>query len=245
MLLSLRDVSKRFEGPAAERVALQDVCLELERGEIVGVFGPSGCGKTTLLRIAAGLLAPDAGAVLYKGEPLDQMPAAERKRLRRREISCVWAAQPVQERLTVLDHVAMPLLVDRRDRRRAASAAREALLACEAGHCAGMELAELSDGEQQRVAIARAIVTEPRLLLADRPACGLSLPEQDAVMGLLASLARDAKVAVLIADSDAETLIGADPILYMNAGRLTGAADGQGGTIYRFPQRSRLAAADA
>jgi putative ABC transport system ATP-binding protein len=247
MLLSLEQVSKRFErANGAGRIALSDVSLELERGQILGVFGPSGAGKTTLLQIAAGLQAPDGGRVTYDGRPLDELPAGERMRLRRREIACVWAAQSAQAGLEVLEHVAMPLLVDGRDHRGAARRAREALAACEAELCAGMMLGELSDGERQRVAIARALVIEPRLLLADCPARNLSLVEQEAIMVLLSSLAHDARVAVLLTDSDSEALIRADSILYLQGGRLVNAAAGaKTGNVYELPRRSRQAVADA
>jgi putative ABC transport system ATP-binding protein len=247
MLLSLHGISKRFErSSAGGKLALADVSLELERGEILGVFGPSGAGKTTLLQIAAGLQAPDAGQVTYDGRRLDELPAGERMRLRRREIACVWTAQSAQTGLEVLEHVAMPLLVDGRDHRGAARRAREALAACEAEQCAGMMLGELSDGERQRVAIARAIVIEPRLLLADGPARNLSLVEQEAIMVLLSSLAHDARVGVLVTDSDSEALIGADAISYLQGGRLVNpAATASPGNIYEFPGRSRQAAADA
>lgn len=245
MLLSLQGISKRYHGSGRPRLALDDVSLTLERGQMVGVFGASGSGKTTLLRIAAGLQAPDSGTVVYNGERLDRMRSAERMRLRRREIACVWA-QPPSSRLSVLDHVAVPLLVDRRDRRSVQRRAREALLACEAEHCANAELHELSDGERQRVTIARALVIEPRLLLADGPASSLSLVEQEAIMVLLSSLAREAKVAVLIADSDSEALIGADPILYMSEGKLVSSTTvNERGRVYQFPGRPRPAAVEA
>jgi putative ABC transport system ATP-binding protein len=247
MLLSLHRITKRFErssGPT--RLALTDVSLELERGQILGVFGPSGAGKTTLLQIAAGLVAPDDGEVSYDGRRLNELPAGELMRLRRREIACVWAAQSPQAGLEVLDHVALPLLVDGRDHRGAARRAHEALAACEAEQCAGMTLDELSDGERQRVAIARAIVIEPRLLLADGPARNLSLVEQEAIMVLLSSLAHDARVAVLVTDSDSESLIGADSLHYLQGGKLVNSATtASPGNIYQFPGRSRQAAADA
>jgi len=244
-MLSLERISKRYDGAAGPKVALQDVSLHLARGQMMGVFGPSGAGKTTLLRIAAGLQSPDSGAVLYDGERLDRMPAAERMRLRRREIACVWA-EPQCSRLSVLDHVSLPLLVDRRDRGSVRRRARQALLACEAERYAGAELHELSGGERQRVEIARALVIEPRLLLADCPASSLSLVEQETIMALLSSLAREAKVAVLIADSDAEALIGADPIVYLSEGRLGGfVPEDERGRVYQFPERPRRAAADA
>lgn len=213
----------------------------------MGIFGPSGSGKTTLLRIAAGLQIPDSGSVVYDGERLDAMSARERLRFRRREIACVWAKESSQERLRVLEHVQMPLLVDHRHRRAAERRAREALLACEADQCAEMELHKLSDGERQRVAIARALVTEPRLLLADGPASSLSPVEQEAIMLLLASLAREAKVAVLITDSDAEALLRANPILYLADGKLVNPEpSSERGKVFDFPAGgSRRTAADA
>lgn len=246
-MLRLERISKRYSRPDGTRVALDGVSLELNRGQIVGIFGPSGSGKTTLLRIAAGLQRPDSGTVTYNGERLDRMSAGERTRFRRREIACVWASQSSQERLSVADHVAMPLLVDRCGRRSAERRVREALLACEAEQCLGMELRELSDGERQRVAIARAIVSEPRLLLADGPASNLSLIEQERIMVLLLALARQARVAVLITDSDAETLLRADPILYLRDGKLIDPEPmSELGKVYRFPRvGSRRAAADA
>jgi len=246
-MLRLEQISKRYDRPDGSRVALDCVSFELDRGQIMGIFGPSGSGKTTLLRIAAGLLAPDSGTVTYNGERLDEMSAAERARFRRREIACVWAGQSWQEGLGVLDHVALPLLVDGCGHRDAERRVREALLACEAEQCVGMELDELSDGERQRVAIARAIVTEPRLLLADGPTSNLSLPEQEGIMVLLSSLARDAREAVLVTASDAQALLGADPVLYLRDGKLIDPEPmSERGRVYRFPSAgSRRVAADA
>jgi putative ABC transport system ATP-binding protein len=246
-MLEVSRVSKRYRTQRGERVALDDVSLEVDDGQVVGVFGATGAGKTTLLRIAAGLLRPDEGFVAYAGERLDLMPEKERKRMRRREVACVWSPQPGEERLEVVEHVAMPLLVDGRDHRTAERRAREALLACEAEHLVGLEVYELSDGERQRVEIARALVAEPRLLLADGPCSSLALVDRDSIMALLCSLAREARVAVLITARDAKALLGADPILYLRDGRLISSAETpERGTLYRFPTAgSRRAAADA
>lgn len=247
VILRLEQVSKRYKRPTGTRVALDSVSLELDRGQIIGVFGLSGAGKTTLLRIAAGAQAPDSGTVTYNGERLDQMSTAERTRFRRRELACIWATPSSQKGLSVLVHVALPLLVAHLDHRSAERKAREALLACEAEQCIGMEMSELSDGERQRIAIARAIVTGPRLLLADGPTSSLSLIEQEGIMALLLSLAREADLAVLIADSDAKALLGANPILYLSDGKLVDPEPiSERGRLYRFPpDRSRRAAADA
>jgi putative ABC transport system ATP-binding protein len=247
-MLRLEQVSKRHKRPGGEyKVALDNVSLTLDCGEIAGVFGPSGSGKTTLLRIAAGVERPDSGTVSYDGQSLGAMSAREQRRMRRQEVGCVWASQPWQAGLTVLGHVALPLLVDKRERRAATRRAREALLACEAEQCAEMEFHDLSDGERQRVAIARALVIEPRLLLADGPASHLSLEEQEGIMHLLAMLAREGRVAVLITDNNDETLLRADPVLYLCDGRLVTPEPRSGhGTVLDFPTaRSSRTAADA
>jgi ABC-type lipoprotein export system ATPase subunit len=248
MILHIEQVSKRFPRPAdGYKIALDEVSLELDQGQIMGIFGPSGSGKTTLLRIAAGLEAPDSGTVTYRGKRLDQMSRAEQKRCRRREIACVWAGEPLQKMLSVLDHVSLPLLVDGLDHATAERRAHKALLVCEAEQCVGMEVCELSDGERQRVSIARALVTEPKMLLADGPAASLSLIEQEDIMVLLSSLAHEAEVAVLLTNGDAEALLRADPILYLCDGRLvTREPTSERGKIYQFPlARPGRAAADA
>jgi putative ABC transport system ATP-binding protein len=225
-------------------VALDQVSLELNRGQIMGIFGPSGSGKTTLLRIAAGLEAPDSGIVTYKGEPMHGMSEAQKRRYRRREVGCVWTGQPWAPGLNVLEHVELPLLVDGCENRVAGRLARKFLLACEAEQCVDLNLEELSDGERQRVAIARALVIEPRLLLVDGALSGLSLVEQETIMVLLASLALEAKVAVLVADTGAGEILRADPILYLRDGRLIGADPVDPvGRLYMLP--TARSAADA
>jgi putative ABC transport system ATP-binding protein len=246
MLLRVECVTKHYPRPTGDKIALDGVSLAVDRGQIVGIFGPSGSGKSTLLRIAAGLLRPDSGSVFYKEEPLETMSGAERSRFRRREIACVWSGAVIPDGLSVVDHVAVPLLVDSRDHRAAERRAREALLACEVEQCAELQMEDLSDGERERVSIARALATEPRLLLADGPASRLSVIEQEQILALLASLAEDAKVGVLVTDSNADALLRCDPVLYLNEGKFANAAlPAQVGRLYPFPARPAQSAADA
>jgi putative ABC transport system ATP-binding protein len=246
MLLRVERVTKHYPRPTGDKIALDDVSLAVDRGQILGIFGPSGSGKSTLLRIAAGLLRPDSGSVIYNGERLDAMSSAERSRFRRREIACIWSGAVIPDGLSVVDHVAVPLLVDSRDHRAAERRAREALLACEVEQCSDLQMEDLSDGERERASIARALATEPRLLLADGPASRLSLIEQEQIMALLASLAEDAKVAVLVTDSNADPLLRCDPVLYLNEGKFANAAPpAQLGRVYPFPAKPAQSAADA
>ena len=246
VILRLDGVRKRYARKGGDRAALDGISLELGRGEMMGIYGPSGAGKTTLLQIAAGLASPDEGTVYYKGEPLDQMSAKQLRRYHRREVGCVWAGEPSMSGLTVLEEVALPLEFDGCDHRAAERMARKFLLACEAEQCIGVNPKDFSAGEGQRVAIARALVTEPRLLLADGAVSNLSVGEQEAIMALLSSLAHDAKVAVLITDPSARAITGADPILYMRDGRLTGGDPATQATVYHLPSvGSPRTAADA
>jgi putative ABC transport system ATP-binding protein len=245
MILQLDRVSVRYPRRGGFAVALDGVSLELCRGEIMGIFGASGSGKTTLLRVIAGLEVPDSGSVSYKGERIDQMSQVQRRRYRRREVGFVWAGQPQVPGLSVLDHVALPLLLDGCEHRVAIRSARKFLTACEAEQCADASLQELSDGELKRVAIAQALVIEPRMLLVDGVVSNVSLVEQERIMALLAALANDAKVAVLVTDTGATAMLRADPILYLRAGKLvTEDTAGAGGDLYRLPVASSGLAAD-
>src|SRR5258708_12633054 len=110
MLLRVEHVTKRYARPAGERVALDNVSLTVDRGQMIGVFGPSGSGKTTLLRIASGLQRPDHGAVIYNGQRLDAMSSAERIRFPRREVACVWSDGSTPPRLPLIHHPPLSLL---------------------------------------------------------------------------------------------------------------------------------------
>jgi putative ABC transport system ATP-binding protein len=247
MILRFEQVCKSYQRRDGSKVALDHVSLELNRGQIMGIFGPSGAGKTTLLRIAAGLETPDSGIVTYKGERMDEMSVEQHRRYRRRELGCVWTGEPWAPGLSVCEHVELPLLIDGCENSTAGRVARKFLLACEADECADLDPEELSDGERQRVAIARALVTEPRLLLVDGAVSGLSIVEQEEIMELLSALAHEAKVAVLVADTNAGQLLGVDPIIYMRDGKLIGADPvDETGKLYTLPTpQSHPSAADA
>jgi ABC-type lipoprotein export system ATPase subunit len=247
VILRLENASKRFRRQGRDCLALDNVSLEVDRGQMVGIFGPSRAGKTTLLRISAGLLRQDGGSVLFDGERLDAMSRRSWKHFRRCEVGCIWSDPQIRDGFSVLENVAFPLLAARHDHAVAKRRAREALAACGAEHCVGMATRELSDGELQRVAIARALAIEPRLLLADAPASRLSPAEQEQIMELLASFAQDAKGAVLVADANPELLLRAAPILYLRDGELINPSSSEqgGGKVYDLSKRLGRAASDA
>jgi len=222
-LLVLDGVSKRFARGGRrrrERVALHDVSLTLRAGELVAVWGQRRSGRTTLLRVAGGVVAPTDGTVRFDGRDL-----RERSLLGlpggigfcQREFSAVIGD-------VVIEHVAAPLLVDRRTTADAEAQAYAALKRTGAAACAGLEPDDLDHGETIRVAIARALVTRPRLLLVDEPAVGLppTRAGEGSVYALLESLAHDDGIAVLTTVDDASGLVGADRALSIDAGEVSG-----------------------
>jgi ABC-type lipoprotein export system ATPase subunit len=237
-LLSLEQVSKRHRSGRRELVVLGDVSLEIDEGDFVGVWGPPRSGKSSLLRLAAGIEDPDEGRVCFDGRELGRMSARERALLLRRAIGYVatpldataWNAGRCER---VLDHVAEPLLGDRRRPSETRVAARRALERVGTGGCAHASTNELSLGERTRVALARAIVREPRLLLVDEPALMPSPGERDEIRQLLRSLSSEAQLTLIVASQDAGALRGTRRMLSIGDGRVR--TSDRDGIVVPFP----------
>ncbi len=220
-LLSLEDVSKSYwRGPSEVRV-LADACLEVGGGEFIGVWGRRGAGKTTLLRIAAGLETPDRGIVRFAGEDLATLSESSHARLRRGEIGWVRRSGPRSD-LTMLDYVALPLLIDH-GRRQANRRADGALRRVSMGQCAGQRWESLSDGERALVAIAHGVARSPRLLLIDDPTANLGVREREEILLLLRSLVEETDVAVLMTVPDMPAAMGSGQLRALSGGRLIAA----------------------
>ena len=235
-LLSLTQVTRRYGDGRREVAVLDRVCMEVDAGDFVGVWGPRRSGKTTLLRVAAGIEAPNAGAVCFDGHVLTRMGAGARARLLRTNgiahVSGDW--RPHLSQLAV-DSVAMTLLSDRTALREARTLARRALTRVGAGDCADVATSRLSQGERIRVALARAIVREPRLLLIDEPAVSPSPLECGELYALLRSLARERGLAVVVASEDLEALEEARRIMSISNGELR--SMDPAGVVLAFPDR--------
>lgn len=232
-LLSLEDVSKTYVRGRRELVALRNVSLELEAGELVGVWGRRFSGRTTLLRVAAGLERPDRGRVLLGG--LDLAQRSERD-LRWRAAFCHTGFSRAHAEL-VVEHVAVPLLAAGARIDAACAQARTMLERLGAGTCAELRPHELDHGELVRVALARALLPHPQLLLVDEPANGVDLVERDALLGTLRTVAKEDDVAVLMTGAETTALGGADRLLSLSAGELRGETVPSGGDVLPFERR--------
>ncbi len=198
MLITVRSLDKIYRTLDVETHALRGVSLTIARGEYVAIEGPSGCGKSTLLSILGLLDTPTSGVYELAGRDVGSLAAAERSRIRNREIGFIFQNFNLIGDLTVAENVELPLTyrgLSAGERRRRTA---EALERVSMSHRARHYPPQLSGGQQQRVAVARAIAGEPAVLLADEPTGNLDTTNGELVMDLLADLHRGGSTIVMV-----------------------------------------------
>ncbi len=205
--IELRGISKTLGG----RRVVNNVTLEIRRGEFFSLLGPSGCGKTTLLRMIAGFESPDAGAIHLAGADVAGVP------VHKRDLNLVFQNYALFPHMSVAKNVAFGLTMQG-----VADPGPRVTAALEKVRLAGYESrvpATLSGGEQQRVALARAIVTNPRLLLLDEPLGALDLKLRKGLQEELRRLQRElAMTFVYVTHDQEEALSMSDRVAVMNQG---------------------------
>jgi putative ABC transport system ATP-binding protein len=187
-VIALDKLTKIFVTDEVETHALAEVTLQIERGEYVSISGPSGCGKSTLLSILGLLDAPSAGDYKLDGREVSALSAAERARVRNREIGFIFQSFNLIGDLSVFENVELPLTYRGMAPKERRQRAQDALERVGMGHRAKHVPSQLSGGQQQRVAVARAVAGEPVILLADEPTGNLDSKSGEAVMDLLRQL---------------------------------------------------------
>jgi putative ABC transport system ATP-binding protein len=215
----------KFLGHGAGRVqALKGVNLSLRGGELVLLMGPSGSGKTTLLSILGCLMTPTSGVVRVRGRPIADLDPEALARIRRNHIGFIFQSYHLFPTLTAEDNVRLALDVRRERPKR--EAARDVLATVGLAHKTKAFPRELSGGEQQRVAIARAIVGKASAILADEPTGALDAQNGQAIMTLLAGIAKDQSRGVLVVTHDPRILPFASRIVHIEDGRIVGEETG-------------------
>ena len=187
-LIALAGIKKVFYTDEVETHALSDIHLEIRKGEYLAIAGPSGCGKTTLLSILGLLDSPTDGSYTLDGQPVSRLTAAQRARVRNRQIGFIFQAFNLIGDLTVYENVELPLTYRGMPAEERRSRVQSALERVGMSHRMKHFPAQLSGGQQQRVAVARAVAGDPAILLADEPTGNLDSTNGEAVMELLREL---------------------------------------------------------
>ena len=212
------NVAKILGSGAAQVAALKGVSLALNGGELTLLMGPSGSGKTTLLSILGCILTPTEGTVSVRGHSTESAGPEDLALLRREHVGFVFQSFHLFPTLTAADNVRLALDVRGEPARSAKVRSREALAKVGLSHKTSAFPRELSGGEQQRVAIARAIVGNPSVILADEPTAALDGENGQAIMTILAGIAKQQGRGVLIVTHDPRLLPFADRVVHIEDG---------------------------
>ncbi|HWI62813.1 MAG TPA: ATP-binding cassette domain-containing protein, partial [Symbiobacteriaceae bacterium] len=227
----LEKVAKRFE----DVTAVAGVSLDLEPGELFTLLGPSGCGKTTLLRLLAGLELPDAGAIFFGNNRVDQEPSY------RRNIGMVFQNYAIFPHMSVADNVAYGLRARKLPEREVQERVAEALTQVEMADYGARRPDQLSGGQQQRVALARALATRPAVLLMDEPLSNLDARLRQSMRAEIRRLQKQVGITTIYVTHDQEEALAiSDRIAVMEAGKILQV--GSPVEIYRRPAHKAVAA---
>ncbi len=200
-MITVKNLSKFFRTEEVETVALNNVNLQVNKGEFVAIMGPSGCGKSTLLNILGLLDNPSEGSYTFNNTEVAKLKESQRTNLRKGNIGFVFQSFNLIDELNVFENVEMPLIYQRIPAKERKQMVEKVLDRMNISHRAGHYPQQLSGGQQQRVAIARAVVSNPALILADEPTGNLDSKNGNEVMELLSELNQEGTTVIMVTHS--------------------------------------------
>ena len=196
-IIEIKNLKKVFNNQAIEVVALQDVNIDVEKGEIFGIIGLSGAGKSTLVRMINYLEKPSEGKVLFEGKNLGELKDNELRSVRK-EIGMIFQNFNLLEQVNVLKNIMFPLEISGVAKDKAIERARELLKLVDLTEKEREYPSKLSGGQKQRVAIARALATNPKVLLCDEATSALDPKTTKQILDLLKKINKELGVTVVI-----------------------------------------------
>ena len=217
-ILKVTGLNKSFEVAGNSQPVLQDLNLEIARGEILMLLGPSGSGKSSLLNLLAGVDQPDSGQIRILNQNMTTLDEAGRTRFRREHIGVVYQFFNLIPTLTAMENILLPLSLNGRLAERPQAEQQLALMGLADKQDRFPE--QLSGGEQQRVAICRALVHKPALLLADEPTGSLDNDTADQVLALMLEKIRQEQMTLIMVTHSDALIEHADRVLRLHRGVL-------------------------
>lgn len=196
-MIKIDSLSKVYRTDEIETTALNNISLEISKGEFVSIMGPSGCGKSTLLNIVGLLDKSDKGSYRFGEMEVGNIKEKEGSQIRKKHFGFVFQNFNLIEELTVFENVELPLIYNNYSAKDRKKIVNEILERIGIAHRANHFPQQLSGGQQQRVAVARALVTNPDVILADEPTGNLDSSNGNEVMELLCEL-NDAGTTIIM-----------------------------------------------
>ena len=201
-IITVQSISKSFGENSKPLQVLENLSLNLNIGESVGLVGASGSGKSTLLHIICGLEQPDAGNIFIKDVNITDLNADERSLFRSKEVGFVYQFHHLLPDLTALENVALPAMLAGLKKEEALEISASLLEQVNLNHKEKNRPNELSGGERQRIAIARAMSNNPSCLIMDEPTGNLDTKNVENFMDLLLEMVSSREIALIIATHD-------------------------------------------
>jgi putative ABC transport system ATP-binding protein len=202
-MIRLQNIRKLYRTNDLETTALDDVSLEVRKGEFVAIMGPSGCGKSTLLNVVAMIDTVSSGAYFLADEEVSKYSESKLVDVRKRNIGFVFQSFNLIDDLTVYENVELPLIYQDVPRAQRRERIEEALELVDLSSRAKHKPSQLSGGQQQRVAVARAVVADPKLIVADEPTGNLDTKNGEDVMEMLSTLNQQGTTILMVTHSPA------------------------------------------
>jgi iron(III) transport system ATP-binding protein len=230
MFMTLDHVTKVFppRGGVSEVTAVDNISLEIQKGELVTLLGPSGCGKTTTLRMIAGFEFPTSGSIILDGVEINSLPS------HKRDMSMVFQSYALFPHLTVFENVAYGLNVQKLAKSAIIDRVNRVLDLVHLEGYGHRAPNQLSGGQQQRVALARALVMEPKVLLMDEPLSNLDAKLREEMRGEIRRIQQELNItSVYVTHDQIEAMTLSDRIVVMNEGVIS--QIGNPVEIYRYP----------
>jgi putative ABC transport system ATP-binding protein len=205
-IIKVENISKIYNSDHLPVKALDNVSLEIEKGEFTAIVGPSGSGKTTLLNILGGLDKPNQGKVFIDGEEITRLKDSKLIDFRLRNIGFVFQAYNLIPVLTARENVSFIMLLQNRDPKEMDKRAEELLTQVGLADKIDVRPNKLSGGQQQRVAVARALASRPKFILADEPTANLDTASAFNLLDIMARLNKEENITLLFSTHDSRVI---------------------------------------